>query len=518
MKMKTSIYKSKLLIGVLSLSLITGCSKFLDKNDDPNRVTDSNITPELLFTQAAAAVGAIQGSGNYAFLENWLGYWSASNTFAIQQDETTYDITTTFGTNLWTNQYNTLFDLYLANKKAVAAGSTVLAATANILSVKLWQDLVDTYGNIPYSQAFQNDLYNQPEYDEAANIYDSLQLKLDVAISDLQSAGSAPVSFTSIDIVNGGDLNKWIKFANTLKLRLLIHESEVISTPDAEIAKINANGGVLESGESVNVNPGYSNDVNKQSPFFGNFAYDPSGNPANTGGAPNDYFVSILKSSFDTNRLKRFFSLPSRTPNALNPAGDPATAIIGTDYGISNAPGQPSTNPVFGPGEAKNAEQPQWILTSAESLFLKAEAVARKWMSGDAKTAYEDAVRESFIWLDVSNTGNDAENIQKANTYLSTSSIARWDQAGTTVQSQVKFILYQKYIALCGIDAMESWTDYRRINPLPDNGYLSNNPARISSTLPVRLLYPQTEYVSNTQNVNAQGNIDQFTSKIFWQP
>jgi hypothetical protein len=71
---------------------------------------------------------------------------------------------------------------------------------------------------------------------------------------------------------------------------------------------------------------------------------------------------------------------------------------------------------------------------------------------------------------------------------------------------------------MCIIDPLEAWCDQRRLHFLPDNDFISANPSRISNILPVRLLYPQTEYTTNSENVNAEGNIDQFTSKIFWQP
>jgi hypothetical protein len=78
--------------------------------------------------------------------------------------------------------------------------------------------------------------------------------------------------------------------------------------------------------------------------------------------------------------------------------------------------------------------------------------------------------------------------------------------------------VYQKYIAMCVIDPLEAWCDQRSLHFLPDNDFISANPSRISNTLPVRLLYPQTEYTTNSENVQAEGNIDQFSSKIFWQP
>jgi len=75
---------------------------------------------------------------------------------------------------------------------------------------------------------------------------------------------------------------------------------------------------------------------------------------------------------------------------------------------------------------------------------------------------------------------------------------------------------------MCGIDVMESWTDLRRVgyDILPNDGYLSVNPSKMPGTdadkIPVRLLLPQNEYTTNSENALKQGTIKQFETKIFW--
>ncbi|MBO9565667.1 MAG: SusD/RagB family nutrient-binding outer membrane lipoprotein [Niastella sp.] len=496
--MKTLQYK--LLIILITAVAFTGCKKgYLDVNQDPNRVTDDNITPELIFPQAAHATGARQASGNFQFIENWMGYWAQSGDFAIQQDETTYNVDFTFGDVLWQNQYNVLFDLNRVKVKAQAKGDSVLAGAAMTLSAKLFQDLVDIFGNIPYSQAFRNSEFTQPAYDNAKDVYTALQQSLDSAIIYLGETHRA--SFTSIDIVNGGDTDLWIKFANALKLRMLIRQSEVSGfNPAAEITKIINNGGVLHAGESIDVNPGYNNSANKQSPFYANYGLTPTGAEASTSTRANAYFVNLLNSTSDP-RLSRYFKAPAN-----------GGAITGTVYGLAagNPVGAASSN--MGPGLAGSASQNQWIMPSFESMFLEAEAIARGWMPGNAQQAYENAVRESFTWLGVPNA------VSAANTYLANQAIANWTNAGATPLAKAKFIAYQKYIALAGIDPLEAWSDLRRLNMIPNTGYISVNPGKLANTVPVRLLYPQSEYTTNSTNVNAQGTQNQFSSKLFWQP
>jgi hypothetical protein len=477
----------------------TGCKKgWLDVNEDPNRATDANITADLIFPQAAHGVGVRLASGNLQFIQNWIGYMSASGDFAIQQDETTYNIDFTFGDVLWQNNYNVLYDLYLVKQKAQAAGDQVMAGAAMILSARLFQDLVDIYGNIPYSQAFASNSYRQPAYDKGQDVYAALQKSLDSAVIYMKAATQG--SFSTIDIVNGGNKTLWTKFANTLKLRMLIRQSQMPGfNPAAEIAKIQANGGVLEAGQSIDVNPGYVNENSKQSPFYANYGLTPAGAQASTSTRANRYFVNLLNTHGDV-RIERFFNPPT--------AGGP---ITGTTYGLAQGNPDGNHSSTMGPGLAGSATQSQWIFPSFESLFLKAEAVARGWLPGDAQTAYEDAVTESFVWLGVPDAQVEAAD------YLANADIAIWANAGTSVLEKAQFITFQKYIALCAIDPVEAWSDLRRLNMLPDDGYISVNSTRTS--IPVRLLYPQSEYTTNGTNVRAQGdNINQFDTKIFWQP
>ncbi len=489
--------------------VFTSCQKnFLDVNKDPNRVTDDNITPELIFTQAEVAVGDRAVGGNAAaagaklplqFAQNWIGYMAANGDFARDEQETSYGIDFNFGNTLWQDYYNTLFDLYLAKSKSlVNGGDKALAGASMILSAKLFQELVDLYGNIPYSQAFQSAKYSHPAYDKAQDIYTSLQASLDTAIGYMKQ--TAPGSFKAADVINHGDQSKWILFANTLKLRLLIRQSEVPGfDPSAEITKIISNGGVLGAGQSISVNPGYSNQVNKQSPFYANYGYTATGTLSATSTNANLYIINILSNSNDP-RISRFFA----------PVG---SSFVGDQYGDLTGnipPGNQSS--YFGPALIGSATQNQWIFPSFESMFLYAEAVARGWISNDhnAQAAYEAAVTESFTWLGVPSADSAAA------AYMNNNNIANWANAGSTPGAQAKFIVFQKYIADVGIAPLESYADQLRLNFLPA-GYISLNTAKVSNTLPLRLLYPQSEYTTNSVSVLAEGKINAFTSKLFWE-
>lgn len=482
----------------------TGCKKALDINYDPNNVVESNITAPLVLPQAMSATGAIS-SVPYNWLNHWMGYWAPAGDFAPNAQEQTYNIDVNFQNGHWINYYNTLYDLTVSERKAAAKGEAYYQAMAMITKAFLYQGLVDIYGNVPYTQAF-NSTISTPVYDNGQLIYNDLQLKLDEAIAlikNISVPGGSPI--VSVDIVFHGDAQKWVKFANTIKLRMLIRQSQVPGfNPATEIARIQANGaGFLMSGESASANPGYQDDVGKQSPFYGAYGFLPNGNIASNVERGNNSIITVLRSNNDP-RLGYFFR-PAASPVS------PAIPYVGNVYGSpptsSSGPTGGSRLSTIGEGLTRSASQNQWLVTSVESMFLQAEAIQRGWLPGNAQTAYENAVRESFTWLGVPNA------VSSANAYMSSATaIADWG----TAANKISLIVYQKYIALCGINPLEAWSDYRRLGIPASSAIISADPVRLSNNLPVRLFYPASEYAVNAGNVLAQGTINQFTSNIFW--
>jgi hypothetical protein len=498
----------------------TGCKKYLDVNNDPNRVTDSTVTGELIFTQAENAVGVRQASGDWGVFDQWIGYFSSNGDFAPQLNIITYNVDFSFSNNLWANHYNVLFDLYLSKKKALASGDTLVAGASMVLSAKLWQELVDVYGNVPYSQAFQTPTNTTPAYDKATDIYKALQASLDSAITYLGNVPgvTAQKAWLGADKIAAGDQEQWIRFANTLKLRLLIRQSEVSGfDPSAEMAKIIAKGGVLMAGQSIAVNPGYSNDVNKQSPFYANFGWSPTGTKANTSLNANEYIISQYEAGNDNDpRELRFFytggfsATAGFVGNAFGaPTGTLSTGASSSYYGPALVGNINASNQ----GDGSGAKQNQWIYPSYESMFLWAEAVARGWAPGNAATAYHDAMLEAFTWLGVPDPATSLDD------YITNNNpdVADFANAGATPESMAKFIAYQKYLSLVGIDPYEAYMDQNRLHFLTDDSYLSQAQAA-ASKIPTRLLYPQSEYTANAANVNAQGSAITLNTKQFWQP
>ena len=509
-----------LLIIVLIVS--SSCKKsYLDVNNDPNRVTDQNITAELIFPAAAVEVGrrteanAADNIGVNAgsFFSEWIGYTAPNGGFVVQQNIISYNIDFSFGDFTFQDYYHILFDLHQTEVKALASldGDTALAGASIVLSAKLFQELVDMYGDVPYSQAFKVNSYSSPAYDKSQDIYKELQKRLDTAI--LYFKIPEKPAFAKSDIINHGDQSKWIAFANTLKLRLLIRQSEVAGfDPSAEITRILNAGGVLGVGQSISVNPGYANDVNKQNPYYQADGWTTTGTQSNLSDDANNYILNILSSTNDPRLLRFFFPAGFSAVNGFvgNTFGDPASTLA-----LANASsyfGPALVGELDGNNVGLGYSNDQFIYPSYESLFLYAEAVARGWIPGDGNLALAAAITESFRWIGVPNADSAAAKYISDNPNIATLASA------STPLAKAKIVAYQKYIANTEIDPLESFLDENRLHFLTDMGFISTFSGKVSNKLPLRLLYPQSEYTTNYTNTPKQVASDAFTSKLFWEP
>ncbi len=501
--MKKYIY----LVLIAFTLFVTGCSKsYLDINDNPNSPTEASITPDLILPLALHRTAASVGAG-YATQARWMGYWTRGGDYGPSTEEETYQITTNFGTGVWSTWYDILTDVNVMEKKANASGQKGYEAIAKTLKVVGFMNLVDVYNNVPYSKAFDIAGNITPAYDKGEDIYKDLFVKLDEAMVLLN--GVAPgqdVKLSTADIMFDGNITMWKKLVNTIRLKAVLRLSQTtLINHAAELAKVTGDG-FLGAGETADVNPGYNKafsatGASQQNPFWDTYEADVAGVQNDKFNRANNYTLNTLRNNGDI-RYTRYFD-PADVP--LN-----GNTYFGYDYGVpQNAIGSNSSSRVSGPGLAKSFSQDQWFFTSVESLFLQAEAKQRGWLAGSVQEAYEAAVTESFVWLGVSNP------VATATSYLG-STFGSWD----ALTDKLALIMRQKYLSLVGINNFEAWTDYRRLNtpagvgPYP-NVPLSLAPNRLAN-IPLRYRYPQSEYNYNPTNVAAENDPNPITSPIFW--
>ncbi|MGN7720116.1 SusD/RagB family nutrient-binding outer membrane lipoprotein [Chitinophaga sp. 22620] len=540
--MMRSSYKKILYVLCLAL-LAAGCKKgWLDVNYNPRDLTNTEVTPDLML---APVMERSVAAMNTRFLQHWMGYWCYYQ-FPAGHSLVTYNRPAA-EMGIFPGQVSP--ELPFLEARSMELGQTFYAGIAKALKVVQFQRVTDVVNNMPYTDAFDARVL-QPRYDDAKLIYESMMRQLDTASRLIKEANvNNNLKITIADIMFHGDQPSWLRFINTLKLRLLVHQanrSDRAAYISAEVAKIMSEGsGFLESGKDASINPGYMLGKNL-SYYFGCFS-----NHNQYGGGDFDallqvgsydwahanvYAMNLLKGDDDP-RLGLFYStvdlpLPAGAPEPFAQPGP--QEFRGNQYGnfinasaypyqgntYVSAVGGSRNNDIVKPeakGIIKGRDMADWIMTSIESKFLQAEAVQRGWIPGDAETAYKEAVKESFRWL---NAGGNSTMPALSDAIFDTwyaQQIANPRVSWAAAPDKYKLLMYQKYMAFNGIEPLETWTDYRRNGRFPDIP-ASVSPQRVGNVVPFRLLYNRNEYIVNANNVNAQGTINIFTSKIWWMP
>jgi hypothetical protein len=517
-------------ISIILFTLIvagSSCKKnFLSLEDNPN--TPSVASPELLLAGSLRTTAALTNSNAYVMYAAWVGYLSYSTGFQVNTALEQY-IITTGSYDVWTNYY-----LNIANYAALGAagGGPNYAAISKIMTAFDYQALVDNYNNVPYSQATKGTTNLVPTYDSGSAIYDDLMKQLDAAIVLINTAPAGSIVPGAGDIMFKGNMQNWVKFANTLKLRLAIRQTNVTAKASALTAAVAATSALGYLGNATNtlgaaVNPGYLNaDANggQQAPIFLSYGTSAAGTAlgSNTTYQANAFGAKFYAVNNDP-RLVQVYS-PTTTVNAgtatavqngelytqgtktiaASPFGEstPPNGIIAPSTARSNI--SPSK---FGPGVLKSPTQDGIIMSNAEALFLQSEGVVRGYITGDAAALYNAGITASFV-DDLVPTAATA-----AATYYAQPSVA-FPAAGS-LDAKVQAIITQKWAALNLYGAAEAWHEQVR------TGYpgapVSIYPGALGGGKQVsRILYPTVEYSTNADNVAAQGTIDVFNSKIFW--
>jgi hypothetical protein len=475
---------NKLFIALFAIFSMASCSNdFFDVNESQNSPVSS--TPKLSLPVAQKyTVDLLNGGYNaYNTVGNlWSYSWAAGGDYIYFTDETKYLITSGFRTATFNSTYLLPLNNYDVIEKNTDPQYANYVAIAKIMKAFHFQYLVDAYGDVPYSEAFQRQGNTTPKYDDAQEIYNDLLVQLTAAQTLIAaSASDATVLTPSSDKMLNGNMAMWAKFANTIKLRILLRQSQIGVT---DYSSVNNGIGFLGAGETVYCNPGYINETNKQNPFYASFGKTAAGDAASNSNATRATDYAISKLNGDP-RKQRLFAAVGTTTNYVGIAqNQPAGLSSANLSGV-------------GPGLLSSSSQSAIIMQGAESLLLQAEAVARGFITGDANALYNDAVQASFNELGAG----------AAASYLGTNGYPN----GTLAQN-VGAIIYQKWVALMGTNGFEVWIENRRTG-YPD---IPVAPNATSTVLPVRLLYPSTEYGTNPNNVPLQTSGDAFTSKVFW--
>jgi hypothetical protein len=485
--------KNRLLILIPFIALfVSSCTDDITGlNQDTKRPTTTK--PEFLFTNAEHAMmdQVTSTSVNFNVFRLFAQQW----TEVQYPQESQYDLTgRTIPDRHWATYYRDVLrdykeskDLLLQQKASFTGTAAELKvlnnkiAVIDILTAYSYSILVDTFGDIPYSQALDIINYPLPKYDDAQTIYKDLVVKLTAAAHALDQGAD---SFGDADLVFGGDTEKWFKFANTIRLRLAINMDDVDHAyASTEALAAVADGVITTSADSAyldyaelqpNANPLYVDLVASGRDDF----------------LPADTFVNKLNALADPRRPKYFTEYPVGSGN-----------YKGGVYGVLNT----YANYSHLTATIKDPVYPGVLLTYSEVEFLLAEAVERGIaVGGTAESHYNAAITASM-----QDWGVAAADITA---YLAKPTVAYTTATGTWQQK----IGEQSWIALFN-RGFEAWTSYRRL----DFPVLVAPPVTFGdiTEVPKRYSYPGQEQTLNATNLSAAvaklGN-NSPVSKIFW--
>jgi Starch-binding associating with outer membrane len=456
------------ILSVLAAALLvggTGCSDLTSINQNPNGPVDV-APPSIISNVIQSVVGGVNGVNplNIRGGGLWVQYYSE-----IQyRDEDKYIVRS--GTSGgWGFYSGAVLDAQRMIDKGVAANVPNWSAVGRIMKSYAFSVMTDAMGDLPYSEALKGLTNLTPRYDTQQAIYDSLFADLTRASQEIDPAG---IGFASGDIMYGGNMARWRKFANSLRLRLAIHLANApgSAAKAASEAQAAVTAGVFAS-DSDNAQITYLATSPNRNPIYD----DARGR--DDYGMSETYVDSLL--SWSDPRLPVFAQLNKDTIVANR-----------TYRGLQNGLNDGAGPPLFyisriGAYWRETPNAPMALLTYSEVLFLEAEAAERGWIAGNAATLYTAAIRASMAQYGISQAAADAYVAQARVTYV----------PGATGLAQ---IAYQKWVSLF-MQGMESWTEVRRTG-VP---VIVPGPNAVLSAMPERLPYDDNELVLNKTNVDA---------------
>jgi hypothetical protein len=526
--------KNKYLIIASTFLLFSwGCDKnFEELNVDPNSVSGDIVQYEKLFSTAELYSSgnsdghAFDGERGNLIYCSCLIQHLASNSYSYGDK---YNFNEEYITANWEamfpNPVKHIVDVVentrdKENKKN-------LYNIARIFKVYIFQFITDLYGDIPYfeaGKAYTEGTYF-PKYDKQEDIYADMLKELDEAAAALDE--NEPNTLGAQDIIYGGDVIKWKKFAYSEMARLAMRMTKVAPDNAKTWIQKAVEGGVMTSNDDNAIVLHYA--VNDAVVSNNGSGWELITEEADHFRMSKP-FIDFFKNHNDP-RLS-FYATVSSNPGALwgTPDfnfGDTSSAIQlgmpnGYDYAgglvpITSAPNYPgNVNKYSIPNRYTfaRADAPTFFITASETQLLLAEAAQRGWITGNAKDIYDDAVRLAFSQL--IQTGADwseGEADAAANSYL-----AKNPYNVSTGLQQIN----EQYWVTTFMDEYEAWANWRR------SGYPVLTPvnypkASINQTggiIPRRFTYPQSEATINAENykdaVSRLSDGNSMISRVWW--
>lgn len=486
--MITKMKKIIKILGIASIALLsfTSCERDITTlNVDPKNpsvVPTENLLSTVSYYMTSAHVSAsVNENITRFFTQQWTEttYTSETNYFFDQRNQNQFFFNNTYRevlgplakakTFLEAEKEDSSYSLSDQNK--IKANKR---AVLEILSIYGWVNLVDSFGDVPYSQALKTEtgeVVLQPTYDDAQTIYNDLLARIEAVNASI----SPTLPSYDKDPFYGGDMEQWLKVSNTIKLQMGLNLADVDNTKAKNLVESAVSAGVIETGNdnfqfvfdnALFPNPVYLNLVaNGRNDFL-----------------PSNIFVNFMKANNDP-RVPQYFTLA------------PDGTYKGGVYGLLNTYANFSKIA----DKIKGATVPGKIFDVVSVKFMLAEAAGRGFNVGaPASQLYQDAVTASMEDWDVA--AGDITAFLVAHPY----DAGNWKKS---IGEAAWIAMYNR--------GFEAWYFWRRL----DYPVLNNAPTA-EHGLVRRMPYPLGEKNNNTTNVNAASakiaGGDIYSSKVFW--
>jgi hypothetical protein len=518
----------------------SACTKNFDLyNTDKTGLTDEQLAADfnnlgLFLKSAEESIINFSGGGDpnsYQVQQNlnadcFSGYFMSATPFAVQTNMNYGLVSGWNGEAFKVGYLNIMSPIQRLRNSGIDTAFPAVWAVAQIVRVEAMSRVTDIYGPIPYSQAGASK--TGVKYDSQQDVYNRFFLELDSASTSLRtwinSGKTLPFAFSNFDVIYSGNFTEWLKFSNSLRLRLAMHivkADAAKAQTEGEKALDPAAGGLLSSNSDNMTVKMTSNSLNNPLVQIATNWNDIRINAS---------IISFMK-GYNDPRMPIYF-LPATDSAALNEyegirIGGLATSDQKAFYlGYSNLNASQAGNTTF------TYKTPVTLMTAAEVYFLRAEAALRKWANaGTISDMYNTGISTSMTQWNANagsyaddNTSVPADYVDPKrssnNINALTNITIKWDDGATDAQ-KLERIITQKWIAMFP-EGQEAWTEFRRtgypkIFPVATN--LSGG--TIDTDVQIRRLpFPQNEYTTNgaevAKAVTLLGGPDNGGTRLWW--
>jgi hypothetical protein len=523
---------------LLTLIILTagGCVKDFEKyNTNQYQASEEmlkfdNLSTGSFFVQMQKNVFPISQQPNfgdemYQVMQNlagdiYSGYMGASGLWYSNANNTTYSMIPNWYSQAFSRGFVGIMPAWHMIKLSALEEAPHVYALATIIKVEAMHRITDMYGPLPYINFGSGALQNT--YDSQQAIYNKFFEELNESIdilTDFNQRNPSATVLAEYDFIFNGNIQRWIKFANTLKLRLamrIVYADPATARTQAESAVSHPVGVFTSASEAARLQQ--SNNLSYNHPLYiicYNFLDVKMG-------ANMDSFLNGYKDP----RVSAFFSQST----------DTAYLYRGIRNGINITTKATYAEGPFSNLNVSSSSPIQWM-GPAEAYFLRAEGALRDWnMGGTAKDLYEEGIRTSFSYLGVGGAAdymadslsvpapytdprNSTNNVPEGSPLLSTITI-KWDETAS-FETNLERIITQKWIAGYP-DGQEAWSEFRRTGfPKVFPVVVNNSGGLISTAAQIRRLpFPSTEYSNNPggiiQAISLLGGADNGGTRLWW--